>query len=109
MINNVDAPPRGAAEASGEAADAPDTVNLRRTILASVIGTIAEYYDFFIYGTASALVFNKVFFQPSIRWWAPSRRSRPMRSGSSLVRWAGSCGGTSVTESAESGLWFSLC
>ncbi|MER6978312.1 MFS transporter [Streptomyces carpinensis] len=35
---------------------------LRRTVTASVIGTIAEYYDFFIYGTASALVFNKVFF-----------------------------------------------
>ncbi|MEB3367937.1 MFS transporter [Saccharopolyspora mangrovi] len=36
--------------------------SLRRTVAASVIGTIAEYYDFFIYGTASALVFNKVFF-----------------------------------------------
>jgi MHS family shikimate/dehydroshikimate transporter-like MFS transporter len=35
---------------------------LRRTVIASVIGTIAEYYDFFIYGTASALVFNTVFF-----------------------------------------------
>jgi MFS transporter, MHS family, shikimate and dehydroshikimate transport protein len=35
---------------------------LGRTIAASVIGTVAEYYDFFIYGTASALVFNKVFF-----------------------------------------------
>ncbi|GAA1202839.1 MFS transporter [Pseudonocardia alaniniphila] len=35
---------------------------LRRTVTASVIGTIAEYYDFFIYGTASALVFNTVFF-----------------------------------------------
>ncbi|TDD92326.1 MFS transporter [Saccharopolyspora karakumensis] len=38
------------------------TRSLRRTVAASVIGTIAEYYDFFIYGTASALVFNKVFF-----------------------------------------------
>jgi MFS family permease len=35
---------------------------LRRTIAASVVGTIAEYYDFFIYGTASALVFGKIFF-----------------------------------------------
>jgi MHS family shikimate/dehydroshikimate transporter-like MFS transporter len=35
---------------------------LRRTVGASVVGTIAEYYDFFIYGTAAALVFNKVFF-----------------------------------------------
>ena len=36
--------------------------DLRRTIGASVIGTIAEYYDFFIYGTASALAFNEIFF-----------------------------------------------
>ncbi|MDF6045066.1 MHS family MFS transporter [Streptomyces sp. JH14] len=35
---------------------------LRRTVGASVVGTVAEYYDFFIYGTASALAFNKVFF-----------------------------------------------
>lgn len=36
--------------------------NLRRTVGASVVGTIAEYYDFFIYGTASALAFNEIFF-----------------------------------------------
>ena len=28
----------------------------------SVIGTAVEWYDFLIYGTASALVFNKLFF-----------------------------------------------
>ncbi|GAA1488811.1 MFS transporter [Brachybacterium sacelli] len=38
------------------------TKDLRRTVGASVIGTIAEYYDFFIYGTASALAFNEIFF-----------------------------------------------
>ncbi len=34
----------------------------RRIVAASLIGTSLEWYDFFIYGTASALVFNKVFF-----------------------------------------------
>jgi metabolite-proton symporter len=36
--------------------------SVRRIIVASLIGTSLEWYDFFIYGTASALVFNKVFF-----------------------------------------------
>lgn len=34
----------------------------RRVILASFIGTTIEWYDFFLYGTAAALVFNKLFF-----------------------------------------------
>jgi MFS transporter, MHS family, shikimate and dehydroshikimate transport protein len=47
---------------SSSAAPTPSGKSLARTVGASVIGTIAEYYDFFIYGTASALVFNKIFF-----------------------------------------------
>ncbi len=34
----------------------------RRVILASFIGTTIEWYDFFLYGTAAALVFNQLFF-----------------------------------------------
>ncbi|ALL68323.1 Permeases of the major facilitator superfamily [Paraburkholderia caribensis MBA4] len=30
--------------------------------IASLIGTTIEWYDFFVYGTAAALVFNKIFF-----------------------------------------------
>ena len=35
---------------------------MRHVLWASVIGTMVEWYDFLIYGTAAALVFNKLFF-----------------------------------------------
>jgi MFS family permease len=38
------------------------TVPMRRIAVASCVGTTIEFYDFFIYGTAAALVFPKVFF-----------------------------------------------
>jgi MHS family shikimate/dehydroshikimate transporter-like MFS transporter len=34
----------------------------RRTVIASFVGSTFEWYDFGLYGTVSALVFNKVFF-----------------------------------------------
>ncbi|HIW91907.1 MAG TPA: MHS family MFS transporter [Candidatus Corynebacterium avicola] len=35
---------------------------LRRVIAASLLGTTVEWYDFFLYSTAAAVVFNKLFF-----------------------------------------------
>jgi metabolite-proton symporter len=35
---------------------------LRRVVMASLIGTTIEWYDFFLYGSAAALIFNKLFF-----------------------------------------------
>jgi MHS family shikimate/dehydroshikimate transporter-like MFS transporter len=38
------------------------TTEIKRIVASSVIGTAVEWYDFLIYGTATALVFNKLFF-----------------------------------------------
>ncbi|MGB3633929.1 MAG: MFS transporter [Rubrobacteraceae bacterium] len=46
-----------AEEASGTRAS-----EVRKVAFASFIGTTIEWYDFFIYGTAAALVFNQLFF-----------------------------------------------
>lgn len=45
---------------TARAADPPR--DMKTIAAASVIGTTVEWYDFFVFATASALVFNKVFF-----------------------------------------------
>ncbi len=45
------------------AAESPSaTTEMRRIVVSSIVGTAVEWYDFLIYGTASALVFGKLFF-----------------------------------------------
>lgn len=41
---------------------APTAKETRRVASATLIGTSIEWFDFFVYGAAAALVFNKVFF-----------------------------------------------
>jgi len=40
-----------------------DNKQLKKVVAASMIGSVAEWYEFFLYGTASALVFGELFFQ----------------------------------------------
>ena len=41
---------------------APPTLSTRRIAIASAIGAVIEWYDFFLYGTAAGLVFTDLFF-----------------------------------------------
>ncbi|MGI3902405.1 MAG: MFS transporter [Janthinobacterium lividum] len=50
--------------AKGHAA-APSATGLGRIVLASLVGTTIEFYDFYIYGTAAALVIGQAFFPQS--------------------------------------------
>src|SRR5882757_821298 len=63
---NLNRFPEGANMAVAEdfgAVGIPDSAaGLRRILWSSVIGTAVEWYDFLIYGAATALVFNKIFF-----------------------------------------------
>ena len=54
------------AEYGSQAISGPPSISLRRIVLSSIIGTAVEWYDFFIYATATALVFNKLFFPVSV-------------------------------------------
>ncbi|WP_137146581.1 MFS transporter [Mycolicibacterium sp. CR10] len=38
------------------------TTGLKRVVVASMAGTVVEWYEFFLYATAATLVFNKIFF-----------------------------------------------
>ncbi|WP_269204030.1 MFS transporter [Nocardioides sambongensis] len=52
---------------AGTSADAPaaERTNIVKVVFASLIGTAVEWYDFFLYGSAAALVFGTLFFPES--------------------------------------------
>src|SRR5687767_12675705 len=43
----------------------PSQTNIVKVVFASLIGTAVEWYDFFLYGSAAALVFGTLFFPDS--------------------------------------------
>ena len=57
--DNAMAAVEGIAGADAERAE------VRKVVLASLVGTTIEFYDFYIFGTAAALVFGPMFFPKS--------------------------------------------
>jgi metabolite-proton symporter len=51
--------------AGTQTSPASRTSSIRTVVFASLIGTAVEWYDFFLYGSAAALVFGKLFFPES--------------------------------------------
>jgi len=54
-----------AVEAEDDELFAARETEMKRVVIASIIGTTVEWYDFLIYATASALIFPKLFFPSS--------------------------------------------
>lgn len=50
------------ANLGGQSTNTPTVKDRRRVLSASLIGTAVEWYDFFIYGSAAALIFGPQFF-----------------------------------------------
>jgi len=53
------------ATAIGALTDSEHSAHLRRAVIASTVGTTIEWYDFFVYGTVTGLVFGKLYFPNS--------------------------------------------
>lgn len=51
-----------AVEIAGGGAVSVDARSVKSVALASLIGTTVEWYDFFLYGTITGLVFDRLFF-----------------------------------------------
>src|SRR5579864_9217998 len=83
--------------------------SLGRVMLASAIGSALEWYDFFIYGTAAALVFNELFFPKLDPRIGTLAAFATFGVGFFAGRSAASCSAISATGSAASPCWSRPC
>jgi hypothetical protein len=85
-------------------------VNSRnKVVVASLIGTAIEFFDFYIYATAAVIVFPHIFFPQGDAAAATCSRWPPSPSPSSPVRSAPRCLATSAIASAVRSPWWPRC
>lgn len=88
---------------------AQPTNSASRVATASFIGTAIEFYDFYVYATAAALVIGPVFF-PQTSGTAQMLSAFLTFGIAFLARpWARRCSATSATGSAASRPWWHRC
>ena len=75
-------------------------IQVRRAALASAIGTTIEWYDFFLYNTAAALVFPHLFFPASSAYAGAMQSFATYAVGSPRGRSGRRSSGTGATGSA---------
>ena len=55
--------------ANTETTSRPSGASMRKVALTSLAGTSIEWFDFFLYGTAAALVFPRLFFSEEMPYF----------------------------------------
>ena len=84
---------------------APSKQEIRKVVLASLLGATIEWYDFFLYGVVAGIVFNKLFFPTTDPFIGTILAYSTFAIGYLARPLGGSFSGTSATSSDVRACW----